>query len=114
VLVATGSEVHVAVAAAELMAAEGIHAQVTSLACWELLEEQPDDVQDEVLPPDVPTLSVEAGVSLGWDRWADDSVAIERFGASAPGQRVLAELGFTPEHVAERARALLHDLEGFE
>jgi transketolase len=71
-------------------------------------------VQDEVLPPEVPTLSVEAGVSLGWDRWADDSVAIERFGASAPGQRVLAELGFTPEHVAERARALLHDLEGFE
>ena len=114
VLVATGSEVHVAVAAAELLAAEGIHAQVTSLACWELLEEQPHDVQDEVLPPDVPTLSVEAGVSLGWERWADDSVAIERFGASAPGQRVLAELGFTPEHVAERARALLHELEGFE
>ena len=114
VLVATGSEVHVAVAAAELLAAEGIHAQVTSLACWELLEEQPDDVQDEVLPPEVPTLSVEAGVSLGWDRWADDSVAIERFGASAPGQRVLAELGFTPEHVAERARVLLHDLEGLE
>ena len=114
VLVATGSEVHVAVAAAELLAAEGVHAQVTSLACWDLLEEQPDEVQDEVLPPEVPTLSVEAGVSLGWDRWADDSVAIERFGASAPGDRVLAELGFTPEHVAERARALLHDLEGLE
>jgi transketolase len=114
VLVATGSEVHVAVAAAELLAAEGVHAQVTSLPCWELLEEQSDEVQDELLPPEVPTLSVEAGVSLGWDRWADDSVAIERFGASAPGDRVLAELGFTPEHVADRARALLRDLEGFE
>ena len=111
VLVATGSEVHVAVAAAELLAAEGVHVQVTSLACWELLEEQSDEVQDELLPADVPTLSVEAGVSLGWDRWADDSVAIERFGASAPGDRVMAELGFTPAHVAERARALLRDLE---
>ena len=62
----------------------------------------------------MPTLSVEAGVSLGWDRWADASVSIERFGASAPGDRVLAELGFTAENVAERARALLRDLEGFE
>jgi transketolase len=114
VLVATGSEVHVAVAAAELLAAEGVHAQVTSLPCWELLEEQSDEVQDELLPPEVPTLSVEAGVSLGWDRWADDSVAIERFGASAPGDRVLAELGFSPEHVADRARALLRDLQGVE
>jgi transketolase len=114
VLVATGSEVHVAVAAADLLAGEGVHAQVTSLACWELLEEQADEVQDELLPPEVPTLAVEAGASLGWDRWADDSVSIDRFGASAPGSRVLAELGFTPEHVAERARALLADLEGTE
>jgi transketolase len=114
VLVATGSEVHVAIAAAELLAAEGVHAQVTSLACWELFEEQPEAVQDDLLPPEVPTLSVEAGVSLGWDRWADDSVAIERFGASAPGATVLAELGFTPEHVAERARILLRDMEGDE
>jgi transketolase len=114
VLVATGSEVHVALAAAEQLATEGVHTQVTSLPCWDLLEEQPDEVQDELLPADVPILSVEAGVSLGWDRWADDHVAIDRFGASAPGDRVLAELGFTPEHVAERARALLRDLEGFE
>ena len=111
VLVATGSEVHVAVAAAELLAGEGIHAQVTSLACWELFGEQEPDVQDEMLPPEVPTLSVEAGTSFGWDRWADDSVSIDRFGASAPGDRVLAELGFTPEHVADRARALIRELE---
>jgi transketolase len=111
VLVGTGSEVHVAVAAAELLAADGIHAQVTSLPCWDLLHEQSDAVQDALLPPEVPTLSVEAGTSFGWDRWADDSVAIDRFGASAPGDRVLAELGFTPEHVAERARQLLRELE---
>ena len=64
-----------------------------------------------VLPPDVPTLAVEAGTTFGWERWADDAVGIDRFGASAPGDRVLAELGFTPEHVAERARQLLDDLE---
>ena len=50
-------------------------------------------------------------MSLGWDRWADDSVAIERFGASAPGSRVLEELGFTAAHVAARARQLIDDLE---
>jgi transketolase len=111
VLVSTGSEVHVAVAAAELLAAEGIHAQVTSLPCWDLFAEQADAVQDLMLPPEVPTLSVEAGTSFGWERWADDSVAIDRFGASAPGDRVLAELGFTPEHVTERARQLLQELE---
>jgi transketolase len=111
VLVATGSEVHVALAAADRLAAEGIHAQVTSLPCWDLLAEQPESVQDAVLPPEVPTLSVEAGTSFGWDRWADDSVAIDRFGASAPGDRVLAELGFTPEHVADRARLLIRELE---
>ena len=111
VLVATGSEVHVALAAAELLAAEGIHAQVTSLSCWELFADQPDDVQDSLLPPEIPTLAIEAGTSFGWDRWADATVAIDRFGASAPGDRVLAELGFTPEHVAERARELIRELE---
>jgi transketolase len=59
----------------------------------------------------VPTLAVEAGASLGWDRWADDSVSLDRFGASAPGGIALANLGYTPENVAERARLLVHDLE---
>ncbi len=111
VLVGTGSEVALCVAAAELLAEDGIYAQVTSLPCWDLLHEASDAVQDELLPPEVPTLAVEAGVSLGWDRWADDTVSIDRFGASAPGGRVLAELGFTPEHVAERARQLLDELD---
>ncbi len=111
VLVSTGSEVHVALAAAELLAAEGIHAQVTSLPCWDLFAEQSDAVQDAVLPPEVPTLSVEAGTSFGWERWADDSVAIDGFGASAPGDQVLAELGFTPANVAARARQLIQELE---
>ena len=112
VLVATGSEVHVALAAATLLAAEGIEAQVVSLACWDLFAEQPDLVQDAILPPEIPALSVEAGTSLGWERWVDDSVAIDRFGASAPGAQVLAEFGFTAEHVAYRSRQLLADLDG--
>ena len=61
----------------------------------------------EVLPPDVPTLAVEAGVRFGWERYADDVVSIDRFGASAPGDVVMRELGITPEHAVARALALL-------
>jgi transketolase len=111
VLVASGSEVAVCVAAAGLLAADGVQVQVASLPSWDLFDEQTEDYQDSVLPPDVPTLAVEAGVTLGWDRWADDVLGIDRFGASAPGDRVLAELGFTPDHVAERTRQLIDDLE---
>jgi transketolase len=112
VLVATGSEVWVALEAADRLAADGVHAQVVSLPSWDLFDAQPEDYQDEVLPPEVPTLAVEAGVPLGWERWADDVVGIEdRFGASAPGDRVLAELGFTPENVAARAKQLIDELE---
>ena len=81
------------------------------MPCWELFEAQPTSYRDEVIPPDVETrLSVEAGVALGWERWVGsggDSLSIERFGASAPGQTVLAELGYTSHNVALRARALL-------
>ena len=111
VLVGTGSEVAVCVEAARLLTEEGVATQVSSLPCWDLFAAQGDAHQDAVLPPEVPTLAVEAGTTLGWDRWADDAVGIDRFGASAPGEQVLAELGFTPEHVAERARRLLEDLE---
>ncbi len=110
VLVGTGSEVALCVAAAELLAAEGIHAQVASLPSWDLFAAQPEHYQDSVLPPDVATLAVEAGTPFGWERWADDVLGIDRFGASAPGNRVLAELGFTAENVAARARQLIDDL----
>ena len=110
VLVGTGSEVHVCLAAADLLAADGLAAQVTSLACWDLLATQPDDVKEQLLPAAVPTLAVEAATTLGWERWADDVLGIDVFGASAPGDRVLQELGFTPENVAARARQLVDDL----
>ena len=81
------------------------------VAEWELFEDQDSDYQDEVLPPEAPVLSVEAASSFGWSRWADDSVAIDHFGASAPGSVVLAEFGFTPDNVADRARQLLEIVE---
>jgi transketolase len=107
VLIGTGSEVHLCVAAREQLAADGISTRVVSMPSWELFADQSDEYREQVLPPGVPTLAVEAGTSLGWDRYADDSVSIDRFGASAPGDVVLAELGFTPENVVARARALL-------
>jgi transketolase len=107
VLIGTGSEVHLCVDAREQLEADGVSVRVVSMPSWELFAEQPDEYRDRVLAPGVPTLAVEAGASLGWERYADDVVAIDRFGASAPGNVVLAELGFTPENVVARARALL-------
>jgi transketolase len=107
VLIGTGSEVQLCVAAAETLSGDGVSVRVVSMPSWELFAAQEDTYRDSVLPPGVPTLAVEAGVSLGWERYADDSVSIDHFGASAPGGVALAEFGFTPEHVTERARALL-------
>ena len=111
VLVATGSEVWVAMEAAQQLAADALTVRVVSMPCWEDFDEQGEAYQADVLPGEVPTLAVEAGVSFGWDRWADDTVSIDRFGASAPGNTVLAELGINPENVAERAQALLGEIE---
>jgi transketolase len=110
VLLGTGSEVAVCVEAAKLLAADGVMARVVSMPCWELFELQDSDYQDEVLGDGAPVLSVEAAASFGWTRWADDSVAIDHFGASAPAADVFAELGFTPDAVADRARTLLNEL----
>jgi transketolase len=110
VLIGTGSEVSVCVEAAELLDASGLTARVVSMPSWDLFAAQSEKYQNSVLPPEVPTLAVEAGASHGWDRWADDSVSIDRFGASAPGDIALANLGYTPENVADRARQLVNDL----
>jgi transketolase len=107
VLVGTGSEVSVCVEAARLLDRDGVVARVVSMPSWDLFQAQPDDYQDAVLGWGAPVLSVEAAASFGWARWADDSVAIDHFGASAPGPEVLAEFGFTPDNVAGRARQLV-------
>ncbi|HEU0171830.1 MAG TPA: transketolase, partial [Acidimicrobiales bacterium] len=110
VLLGTGSEVALCVDAAGLLADQGLTSRVVSMPSWDLFAAQSDEYQTSVLPPEVPTLAVEAAASLGWDRWADDSVSLDRFGASAPGGIALANLGYTPENVADRARLLVHEL----
>jgi transketolase len=107
VLVGTGAEVHTAIAAAEKLEGEGIGARVVSMPSWELFAAQGDDYRDQVLPPTLPSVSVEAGVSMGWERWVDRSVSIERFGASAPGAEVLDKLGINADNVAQVAKDLL-------
>ncbi len=107
VLVGTGTEVAVALDAAGLLAEEGRSVQVVSLPCWSLFDAQDETYRRSVLPHGVPTVSVEAGVTLGWERYADASVGIDRFGASAPGGVVMVELGITAEHVAQVARDLI-------
>ncbi len=111
VLLGTGSEVTLCLAAREQLALRGIRARVVSMPSWELFDEQPLEYRAAVLgPAGVPRLAVEAGVSLGWSRYTGERGAmlgIERFGASAPGKEVLRHYGFSVEHVIERAQALL-------
>jgi transketolase len=107
VLVGTGTEVATAVDAAAVLGADGRSVRVVSLPCWSRFDAQDAAYRESVLPPGVPTVSVEAGVTLGWDRYAQAHVGIDRFGASAPGSVVLEKLGITAEHVAEVARGLL-------
>jgi transketolase len=106
-LVGTGSEVAVCVEAARLLTADGVALRVVSMPSWELFDEQDPGYRSAVLPEGVPCLAVEAAASFGWERYADASVSIDRFGASAPGSTALANLGITPDNVALRARRLL-------
>ncbi len=115
-LLASGSEVHVALAAKKLLSGEGIAARVVSMPCWERFEEQGAEYRAAVLPPSVPArVSVEAGSTLGWERYVGDrgaSVGIDRFGASAPAERIFRELGITPEAVRDRAKSVLAAIRG--
>jgi transketolase len=104
ILIATGSEVHVALDAQGQLAQGGVIARVVSMPSWELFEAQDEDYRRAVLPPEVPAVSLEAGVAQGWSRFAGSSVSIERFGASAPGAEVMAQLGITPERATEIAK----------
>ena len=106
-IVATGSEVELALAARDLLANEGIEARVVSMACTELFRQSPQAERDAILPPGLPTLAVEAAAPTGWHEFADDVVGLRRYGASAPGPVVYAKLGFTPENVADHVRKLV-------
>jgi transketolase len=110
ILIGTGSEVWQCVEAKKLLDAEGIPARVVSLPSWEIFEEQSAEYKASVLPSGVKKLAVEAGSPLGWWKYVGldgDVIGLDRFGASAPGPKVLAELGFTAENVAARAKKLV-------
>jgi len=111
ILVATGSEVPVALAAHEQLARDGVRSRVVSMPSWELFEAQPQAYRDAVLPPSVRArVSVEAGSPIGWERYVGPEgviIGVRRFGASAPGSVVMREFGFTAEHVADAAKAVL-------
>jgi len=110
ILIATGGEVSLAVSAASELAGRGITARVVSMPSWELFAEQADDYRQQVLPPSIPRLAVEAGVSLGWGDIVGDRgavIGIDRFGASAPGAEVAGRLGLTVQAVVEKAVELV-------
>jgi transketolase len=111
ILIATGSEVGLVMAARRQLQNEKLQARVVSMPSWELFDVQPQSYRDQVLLPSIRArLAVEAGVSQGWHRYVGDQgdvIGVERFGASAPGDVVMREYGFTVENVCKRARTLL-------
>lgn len=108
VLVSTGTEVSICVDAAKLLEQEGVAVRVVSLPCWEVFELQTDEYRQQVLPKGVPTLSVEALSTFGWERYANKSVGMTTFGSSAPYQTLYTKFGFDPANVAQKARELLN------
>jgi transketolase len=115
VIVATGSEVHLALEAARPLAQSGIEARVVSMPSWELFAKQSAEYRDFVLPPTVPTLAIEAGATLGWYKWVGrtgDVIGLDHFGESAPGEVVMEKMGFNVDNVVARALRLLHQKSG--
>ena len=113
IVIATGSEVAVALAARERLAGESLRVRVVSMPCWEIFETQSRDYQESVLPAALTArVSVEAGVTFGWQRWIGDrgvAIGIDRFGASAPGEINMERFGFTPDRVVRAVRSLVRE-----
>ena len=111
ILIASGSEVGLIVSASEQLHAQGVAVRCVSMPSWELFDGQPQADRDAVLPPSVSArLAVEAGAAQGWHRYvgdAGDVLGVDRFGASAPGDEMLQQYGFTVDNVCARAQALL-------
>jgi transketolase len=107
-LLASGSEVGIAVEAAEKLAADGVTAQVVSMPCWELFEKQSQEYKDSVIPPNVKArVGIEAGVELGWSKWLGDNgifIGMSSFGASAPAKICFEKFGITVENVIKAAK----------
>jgi transketolase len=116
ILMATGSEVHLALEAHEKLRSEGIETRVISMPSWELFEQQPEKYRQEILPPGVTKrISMEAGITLGWHRYIGregEIIGLDHFGASAPGGVLLKEFGFTVENISRRVKSLLTKKKG--
>ena len=115
VLIATGSEVHLALAAQAALDSSGVQARVVSLPCREIFQQQPETYRRRVLPPTVPRLAIEAGVSLGWQSYLGDGpqvIGVDKFGASAPGDIVMLAYGFDVDNVVQRVLFLLEEERG--
>lgn len=106
-IIATGSEVEVAVAARQVLAGEGISTRVVSMSSWELFRRRPAAERDAILPPTTPRVAVEAAATQGWLEFADIVIGIDRFGASAPAAVLYERYGITPAAVADAVRTLL-------
>lgn len=111
ILIGTGSEVTLCVAAAKLLEQRAVATRVVSMPCWQIFDRQPQSYRDEVLPPQVSArLAVEAAATFGWQHYVGDKgavIGIDHFGASAPAEVIFKEFGFTPERITERALNLL-------
>ena len=109
VLVATGSEVELALNVAQTLEGEGIGADVVSMPSWELFDAQPEAYRAEVLPAGVLKVSIEAGVTLGWQKYVGDglTIGIDSFGASAPAEQLFAHFGFSVEAIVPKIKAKL-------
>jgi transketolase len=114
ILIGTGSEVWVCVEASKRLEQQGVSSRVVSLPCWAVFERQTRQYRDEVLPPNViARVSVEAAATFGWERYVGErglSIGVDHFGASAPGEVIFREFGFTPERIAQRASDYLAKL----
>ena len=110
ILIATGSEVHIALEAGKILEEKGISARVVSLPSWELFDTQPQEYRDSVLPPGVSArISIEAATPLGWERYVGldgAAIGISRFGASAPAEVLYREFGLTAQRVADEGTRL--------
>jgi transketolase len=112
IIIGTGSEVHIALRAGEILASTGISVRVVSLPSWELFDSQSEDYRDKVLPPEIKArVAVEAGIKLGWERYVGQRgiiIGLDDFGASAPGNVLYEKFGITADRVAQAARGLLN------
>ena len=111
ILIATGSEIHISLRAAEILTAEGIAVRTVSMPSWELFDQKDRTYRESVLPAGIPCLAVEAGLSLGWERFVGHNGAVigmDSFGASAPGDELLKKFGFFPENIVTQAKILLN------